>query len=364
MKHTFLIAVTTLVLACGCSEKQETAQRNTENFCLNTQLKEKIEIQTVKNQTVAENLSLTGNITYNTDDVVQFSSLVSGLITNTYFSLGDYVKKGDVLAEIKSTELNSLQAERKSLEAQLQVANRQLQSVQSMFDDGIASQSELVQANSEVNVLKSSLENVEQNLSLYSASNEKSVFQIKAPVTGYIVSKNVSPGMQIAANDTPLFTISNLSKVWVMVNIYPANLKDIHEGMEVTITTPAYPKQTFNGKITVISQVFDTEEHVLKARIVMDNTDLKLKPGLTADILINKKNNDTKMAAVSAKALIFDNNQNYIMVYKDDCHIERRQINPTVKNRDFLYFESGLNEGEKVIIKNHLLIYEQLKATN
>ncbi len=364
MKHTFLIASTTLVLACGCSEKQETALRNTKNFCLNAQLKEKIEIETVKKQAVAENLSLTGNITYNTDDVVQFSSLVGGLITNTYFSLGDYVKKGDVLAEIKSTELNSLQAERKSLEAQLQVAKRQLQSAQSMFDDGIASQSELVQANSQVNVLKSSLENVEQNLSLYSASSEKSVFQIKAPVTGYIVTKNVSPGMQIAANDAPLFTISNLSKVWVMVNVYPANLKDIHEGMEVNITTPAYPNQTFTGKITVISQVFDAEEHVLKARIVMNNTDLKLKPGLTADILINKKNNNTNMAAVSAQALIFDNNQNYIMVYNDDCHIERRQITPTVKNRDFLYFENGLNEGEKVIVKNHLLIYEQLKATN
>lgn len=364
MKHIFLSAATAIIITCSCSQKEEKTQRNTENFCLNAELKERIEIDTVKKLPVTENLSLTGTITYNTDDVVQFSSLVGGLITNAYFSLGDYVKKGDVLAEIKSTELNSLQAEQKSLEAQLQVANRQLQSTQSMFDDGIASQSELVQANSEVSILKYSLENVEQNLSLYSASNEKSVFQIKAPVTGYIVSKNVSPGMQIAANDAPLFTISNLSKVWVMVNVYPANLKDIHEGMDVTITTPAYPNQTFTGKITVISQVFDAEEHVLKARIVMNNTDLKLKPGLTADILINKKDSDTKMAAVSAQALIFDNNQNYIMVYNDDCHIERRQINPTVKNREFLYFENGLNEGEKVIVKNHLLIYEQLKATN
>lgn len=362
MKHTILLPITLILLAYGCAEKKEDDKKaSTENFCLTPKLKEKISIETVQMLPVTESFSLTGNIAYNSDDVVQFSSLYNGLITNTFFSLGDYVKKGQVLAEIKSTELNSLQAERKSLQSQLSVAKRKLQATKSMYENEIASQSDLIQGQSEVDVLKSSIENVEQNLALYSASGEKSVFQIKAPVDGYIVSKNMSPGTQINDNEGSLFTISDLSKVWVMVNIYSTNLKDVHEGMEVKITTPAYPNQVFNGKITKLSQVFESDEHVLKARIVMDNTNLKLKPGLAADVLINKKTNQKDMAAIPAKALIFDNNQNYVLVYKDDCHLERRLIKPTVKNKDFLYFENGLQVGEKVIIKNHLLISEQLK---
>ncbi|MGM8362417.1 efflux RND transporter periplasmic adaptor subunit [Flavobacterium sp. ARAG 55.4] len=361
MKNTILLSITLILLICGCAKNKEEEKATVEKFCLTPKLKEKISIETAQLLPVTESFSLTGNVAYNADGVVQFSSLVNGLITTTFFSLGDYVKKGQILAEIKSTELNSLQAEHKSLKSQLLVAKRKLQATQSMYENEIASQSDLIQGQSEVDVLKSSIDNVEQNLALYSASGEKSVFQIKAPVNGYIVSKNMSPGTQINDNEGSLFTISNLSKVWVMVNIYSTNLKDVHEGMDVKITTPAYPDQTFDGKIDKLSQVFQSDEHVLKARIVMDNSNLKLKPGLTVDVLINKKVNQKDMVAVPAKTLIFDNNQNYVLIYKDDCHLERRQITPTIKNKDFIYFENGLDAGEKVIVKNHLLISEQLK---
>lgn len=360
MKYSILLPITLMLLVIGCAKKEE-EKATTEKFCLTPKLKEKIIIDTVKILPVTENLSLTGNITYNADDVIHFSSLVNGQVTNTFFSLGDYVKKGQVLAEIKSTELNGLEAERKSLQSQLLVANRKLQATQSMFDNEIASQSDLITGQSEVAILKSSLQNVQENLALYSASSEKSVFQIKAPVNGYIVSKNMSPGMQINDNESSLFTISNLSKVWVMVNVYSMNLTDVHVGMDVKISIPAYPTEVFKGKIEKIAQVFESDEHVLKARIVMDNTNLKLKPGLTVDVLINKKTSHQELAAINANALIFDNNQNYILIYKNDCDIERRLIDPTVKNNDLIYFEKGLESGEKVITKNHLLIYEQLK---
>lgn len=356
-----LIALASITLFVGCTEKENNDSKTKQKFCLTADLKKKIQIEEVQLQKVVQEQSLTGIITYNDDEKVPFSSLVSGLITKTFFSVGDYVKKGQVLAEIKSTELNSLQAEHKSLESKLKVAKRQLVTVQSMFKSGISSDIELIEAQSEVQVIESELENTKSNLSLYSASSENAVFQIKAPSSGYIVEKNVNPGSQIAANDAPLFTVSNLSKVWVMVNVYSMNLKDVHQGMDVKITTPAYPGKIFNGKIERLSQVFDAEEHVLKARIVLENKNLELKPGLTADVLINNKAKVAEMAAIPANALIFDNNENYVIVYKEDCNLERRKIDFTLKNNEFLYFENGLEVGEKVITKNQLLISEQLK---
>jgi len=357
----FVLPVLGLLLVYGCSNKETVKETKQDKFCIDKDLKEKITIEPVQKRPVNQSITLTGNITYNNDNVVKFNSLVEGIITNTFFSLGDYVKKGQVLAEIKSTELNSLQSENKSLQSQILVAQRQLQSTQSMFTDGIASQKDLIQAQSELDVLKSSLENVKANLAMFSASSERSVFQIKAPTEGYVVAKNISTGMQISDTSEPLFTISNLKQIWVLVNIYTSNLKNVSEGMPVDVTTPAYPGEVFKGTIATLSKVFDADEHVLKARIVMDNKDLKLKPGMTADIIINKSTGGKELASVPAKAAIFDNNRNYLLVYKDDCDIEIREINPTIKNNDWIYFEDGVTAGEQIITKNHLLIHERLK---
>lgn len=349
------------LLFIGCQTK-ETLPVKTEKYCLNEDIKKKITIATIEQQPFTETFTLTGNIAYDADNIVPFVSLVEGIITKTFFSLGDYVKKGQVLAEIKSTELNNLQAENKSLQSQLSVAQRQLQTIQSMYDDGIASHNDLVKAESELEIIKSSLENTKNNLSLFSPSMEKFVFQIKAPTDGYIVTKNVSPGTQISQNNEALFTISNLKQVWVMANIYSTNLAHIKENMVVSIKTPAYPNEIFNGKISAFSQVFDAEEHVLKARIMMENPDLKLKPGMSADIILNKNATGEKMAAIPAGAMIFDDNKNYILIYKDDCELEIREINPSGKNNDWIYLDKNISVGEKIITKNHLLIYERLKG--
>lgn len=361
MKKHILLPILGLMLVYGCDKKETIKDTTDEKFCIDKDLKEKITIEPVQKRTVSESINLTGNITYNNDHVVQFNSLVEGIITKTTFSLGDYVKKGQVLAEIKSTELNGMQSESKSLQSQLSVAQRQLQATKSMFDDGIASQKDLMQAQSELDVLKSSLENVKANLAMFSASSERAVFQIKAPTEGYVVAKNISPGMQITDGSEPLFTISDLKEIWVLVNVYTSNLKNVTENMLVDVTTPAYPGEIFKGKITMLSKVFDAEEHVLKARIVMENKNLKLKPGMTADIVIDKSLGGEMLAAVPAKAAIFDNNRDYILIYKDDCTIETREINPITKNNNWIYFDKGVKEGEKVITKNHLLIHERLK---
>jgi cobalt-zinc-cadmium efflux system membrane fusion protein len=361
MKKLILLPILGLMLLYGCGKKEAIKETKEDKFCIDKDLKEKITIEPVQKRAVSESINLTGNITYNNDHVVQFNSLVEGIITKTTFSLGDYVKKGQVLAEIKSTELNSMQAQSKSFQSQLAVAQRNLQSAKSMFEDGITSQKDLMQAQSELDVLKSSLENVRANLAMFSASSERSVFLIKAPTEGYIVAKNISPGMQITDASEPLFTISDLKEIWVLVNVYTSNLKNVSENMPVDVTTPAYPGEIFKGKIAMLAKVFDAEEHVLKARIVMENKNLKLKPGMTADIVIDKSKGGDMLASLPAKAVIFDNNRDHILIYKDDCTIETREVNPIIKNNNWIYFDKGVNEGEMVITKNQLLIHERLK---
>ncbi|KIC00766.1 RND transporter, partial [Flavobacterium sp. JRM] len=117
MKKLILLPILGLMLVYGCGKKEEIKDTKEEKFCIDKDLKEKITIEPVQKRAVSESINLTGNITYNNDHVVQFNSLVEGIITKTTFSLGDYVKKGQVLAEIKSTELNGMQSESKSLQS-------------------------------------------------------------------------------------------------------------------------------------------------------------------------------------------------------------------------------------------------------
>ena len=93
----------------------------------------------------------------------------------------------------------------------------------------------------------------------------------------------------------------------------------------------------------------------------MDNFDGHLMPGMLVDVIVEKQ--DDRLAnSVPIKALIFDDNQHFLLVYNSECDIEARKVTPLVQNEKHVFFENNIEEGEKIITKNHLLIYNHLKA--
>jgi cobalt-zinc-cadmium efflux system membrane fusion protein len=328
--------------------------------CLDEAFLGKLEFQEPLIQRVTENIPLTGSVETNPDKVVHFTSLVGGIIANTYFSLGDKVTKGEVLADLSSTELGSLQTERRNLESRIGVARKKLESVRAMFEDGISSQKELMEAQSELDVLLSENQKVTAHLRLFSASPEKGVFQIRAPASGVITAKSIAAGTPVSGGGEPLFTISDLSEVWVMVNVYATNVRNIGEGMEVSIRTLSYPGEIFKGQITAISQIYDNEARVLKARVVLPNTSLKLKPGMLVDVAA-LKHQKTEALSIPTKAVVFDDNQHFVVVYKSPCKQEIRKVEILARNNETTFLSAGLGQGEQVICKNQLLVYEHVR---
>jgi membrane fusion protein, heavy metal efflux system len=331
-----------------------------EKFCLDERFRQQIEIIQPEKKQVVEGIPLTGSVESNPDKVIHFVSLVGGIISSTSFSLGDQVTRGQVLAELRSIELSELESQSKTIDAQINVTEKRLQSVQSMYDDGISSQRDLLEAQSDLAILKAERERISANLSLFSASPERGVFQIRSPTSGIVTDKSISAGMQISAEGEPLFTISDLSEVWVMVNIYASNIQNIVPGMDVEIKTLSYEDEVFNGEITAISHVFDKEAKVLKARVALPNKDLKLKPGMLVDVNALKQTN-AEALSVPASALVFDENQYFVIVYEDDCNLFIRKVEILLESNGDTFLASGLNENEQIISKNQLLIYEQLK---
>lgn len=360
-KYTIITLICAISFSItNCKKEEVTETEKTTQFCINENFKSKIEISEVKTENVAERVHLTGHVETNPDKVVEFTSLVNGIIVKTHFSLGDRVTKGQVLAELKSTELSSLQAQLSTINSQIQVSERNLKATEELFSDGISSQKEILEIQNDLESFKAEKLRINSDIELYSGSTQKGVFLIKAPASGIITSKSISNGMQITSEGESLFTISDVNEVWIMANIYATNINEIKTGMKVEITALSYPDKVFNGIISMIPPVLDEESKVLKARVVIPNDDGLLKPGMLVDLMA-LKDSEEKAVTIPVESIVFSNNENYVLVYTSDCNIEVRKIEIIATSEKNIYVGSGLKEGEKIISKNQLLVFEQIK---
>jgi cobalt-zinc-cadmium efflux system membrane fusion protein len=354
MKKTITIILGIIILtSCANSKKTET---NTPS----TAFLENVKTVAVALSNQEQELLLTGKVECDPDKVISYVPLISGVVEKTYFSLGDKVQKGQPLLDIRSTELSALQLEKIALEADEKVAERELKTTQAMFNDNMASEKELLEAKGKLKQIQAAIEKIQADMGVYGADKGNGVFTVHAQMSGYIIHKKASPGSSVSPDSDPAFTIADLSAVWVIANVYAGNLQSVREGMEVEMTSFSYPDEKFYGKIDALSQVFDPEERVLKARIVMNNKDLKLKPEMSMLITLKDKTL-VPLLAIPSDALIFDDNQYFVVVEESAKNFAIRNVTPGGHSHKTTYIKSGLLENEKVVITNQLLIYSGLK---
>ena len=361
-KSIYFLAIYSLFFtSCQKNIEENTEDKQTEKtFCLNEQLKKSTEIVPISEQPIYEQLTLSGKIEYNENDLVAFKSLLQGVVDRVNFELGDFVKQGQVLGVVKSTEVQDLMQQKRYHQNQIDLIRKQIKAKKELLNDGMASQPEVTEAEHELQSAQIEIDKINATLKMYRAVGNGQ-FQILSPKKGYIVQKTISVGQSIISDlDDNLFSISNLKQVWVMVNIYASNLQYVKKGDTVKVKSMAYPDRIYIGKIDKIYNVFDDNEHVLKARVVLENQDLNLMPGLSADIIIDKQNVVGNAFAIPNKAKVFENNKEYVVVYKNDCTMEIRKITTIGQNEEFTFVEEKFAPNEKVIARNALMIYEEL----
>lgn len=306
-----------------------------------------------------EELTLTGKVEYDPDKIINYIPLISGIIERTYFSFGDKVQKGQTLLDIRSADLSALRSEMISAEAEVNITKRELQTAKAMHNDNMLSEKELLEAEYKLKQAEAILHRVQNDMTVYTPKTDGS-FSIQSPMTGFIVAKNISPGTPVSSENGPLFVVADLSEVWVIANVYANNLKFVKEGMEVKITTLSYPEEVFTGKINTLSQVFDPEDKVLKARIKMKNSDLKLKPEMSAVIRL-KNEVQNKLISIPSDALVFDDNSYFVVVEDSPGNFAIKEVELCGTHNRNTYIRSGINEGENIVVKNQLLVYSGLK---
>jgi HlyD family secretion protein len=288
---------------------------------------EKVSFDTAKVENTNIHTSITATGTIEPVTSVTVGTQVSGIVSHLYVDYNSLVKKGQVIAELDRTnlisELNTAKANLSSAQSTAAYELSNYNRYKTLYDKGLVSADEYEnallsyrKAKEQVNTSRESVQKAQTNLGYAT---------ITSPIDGIILSKSVEEGQTVAASfNTPeLFVIAqDLTDMRVIADIDEADIGGVKEGQRVSFTVDAFPDDTFEGQVTQVRQEATTESNVVTYEVVISapNADLKLKPGLTANVTIFtlEKNN---VLAVPAKALRFQPNEAFLKKGEtiDDC---------------------------------------------
>ena len=339
-------------------------------MCSGGKKEETVEFETAKaeRQDIHTTITATGTIEPVTS--VTVGTQVSGIVSKLYVDYNSVVKKGQVIAELDKTnltsELNRAKADLSSAESTLAYETANFKRYQTLFDKGLVSANDYESAKLSYEKARqtaaSSRENVQK------AQTNLGYATITSPIDGVVLSKAVEEGQTVAASfNTPeLFNIAqDLTDMRVIADIDEADIGGVKEGQRVTFTVDAFPDDKFEGQVTQVRQEATTTSNVVTYEVVISapNKDLKLKPGLTANVTIYtlEKNG---VLAVPAKALRFTPNE---ALLKNGQQIEDLEVPMKVWTLEGNTFKahkvevgttngmlteivSGINEGTDVLV--------------
>ena len=265
--------------------------------------------EAVKTETLQNSVTATGTIEAVTS--VTVGTQVSGIVNKLYVDYNSQVKKGQVIAELDKTnllsELNTAKANLASATSNLSYQAANMNRYQTLYKKGLVSADEYENALLTYRQAKEQVASSKE--SVLKAQTNLGYATITSPIDGTVISKSVEEGQTVAASfNTPeLFTIAkDLTNMQVVANVDEADIGGVKEGDRVTFTVDAYPDDTFEGTVKQVRLEATTTNNVVTYEVVISapNTDLKLKPGLTANVTIYTQER-SGVLAVANKALRF-----------------------------------------------------------
>ena len=347
-----------LLIMESCSEHKTPVVA--EKFEITDSLLNRLLIDTVQQANSKTDLSFSAKITEDQERKAEIFPMVSGTLRQIGIKVGDQVSKGQTLATMSSSEMAGFDKEEITAGAEMKNAERNLKQAQALFENGLSSAKELEEAKNDYEIKKAELKRASSVLKL-NGGNKTGAYAIKSPINGFVIEKNANSNMQIRSDfEKSLFTIADLSTVWAMINVYESDIAKLKEGDQVSISVLAYPEKIFTGKIDKLYSLIDQDSKVMKARVSISNPGYTLKPGMLATVKV-AASTGINLPVVNARAIIFDDNKNYVLVVDPNRKVRIQEIELGRKTADKAYISKGLNAGDQVISSKQVFLFESLK---
>lgn len=334
--------------------------------------------ETVKKGNISQTITASGTV--RSSNRVEVGAQVSGKITSINVSLGQEVKKGDLIATIDSltqnnnleeakSKLKSYEAQRKSAKVKLQVAQSKFNRMSNLYREKSISQDDYESSKEELEIAKASVAEYDEliaqaSISVKTAETNLSYTTITSPIDGVIISIPVSVGQTVNSNQsTPtIVQVADINKMLIKAEVAEGDITKVKNGMEVEISSLANPELKYKSTVQSVdlatSTLTDDEysESVSNssavyyyANIILDNTDNNLRIGMTTTntITIKAENNILLVPTVAVQKV---DNKNIVKVLKEKNQVETREVIVGISDGLSTEIKDGLKEGEEIIV--------------
>ena len=318
-----------------------------------------IKVEELAAQEISEQLTVTATIRPNQDRITHVAPRVPGRIVKVHVNLGDRVKAGQALAVLDSLEVGEAHSVYLQARTQLAVAKADFERAEKLHGDQIIAQKDHLRAHAEFEKAKASFAAAGDKLRMLGVAatpaddgRAVSTFPLTTPFAGTVIEKHAILG-ELAQPDKLIFTVADLSTLWIEANLFEKDLGRVKTGAEAMVTVDAYPGESFQGKLTYIAAVVDKESRTVQARVEVANPGGRLKPEMFATAAI--RTSGTVSAAGKAKALLLPQEAVVLMQGQPTAFVEEhggfepRAVELGEKLRDRVVIKNGLQAGERVV---------------
>lgn len=312
-------------------------------------------------------LLVTGSIMFDADRVSHVGSRSDGRIVAVQADLGMRVQRGQALALLESVEVGQIRAEEREAEALLRIAQENHAREQRLAEQGISSRKELLEAEAQLRRAEAALHSAEDRLQVLGASHDHGAggqFSLVAPFAGVVVARDASLGEMATPADT-LFTVADLSEVWIELDIFERDLARVGRGQSVAVMVTAYPGRTFPGRIVYVGDVLDPAKRTVRARVEIPNPESALKPGMFATASIQVGGGGPPLAVVPQDALQMVEGRRVVFVPGDapgEFQVVPVEVGETIDGGRVVIL-SGLPPGSRVVTAGAFALRSELSKS-
>ena len=300
--YTVLISLIFLsLIACKTELKEEANQK----FELSDTMMKHCEFSEAKLEEVKNELKLFGKITPDNNKVAHVYPITGGIVSTINVELGDYVKEGQLLAIIKSSEIADFQRQLLDAKSDVALAEKNVQVSKDLYNGKLNSEKDVIASEKELEKAKAELNRINEVYSIYHLK-AGSEYRITAPISGFIVNKDITQNEELRSDRAEeVFSIAQIDEVWVLANVNESNISKVSLGYEADVETISYKDKIFKGKVDKIFNFIDPTAKAMKILIKINNPDLLLKPEMNATVNL-KFTENKKLIAVPSSSILFD----------------------------------------------------------
>ena len=325
-------------------------------------------IASAKKQRLAGVINATGKVEVNADRIAHVSPRISGKIVAVRASLGDSVAAGQALATLDSVELGEALGRYHQSKTKLALAQSSMDRIKGLVEKKIAARKDILQAETDFKTAQTELHTDEERLSLYGISTsdlkgdgrKKPLLSVRSPIGGIITEKNAVTG-ELSDPSKSLYTVANLSNVWVLVDINEKDLAKVRRGQTAIVSIGAFPDLKLKGRITYIADLVNESTRTVKARIEVANPGRKLKPEMFATVELALAADAPPVLAVPEEALQDLDGKKVVFIAENETEFAARPVQAGRMAAGMVEIISGLKENENYAIKGSFILKSEVK---